>query len=166
MPFTKGLSAFVEHLNTERKEAKMQSLDTTPYDNVLKMRTLVPKKTHGECKMKMLKIRSNFARGRVVSFDNLNIHFNLDGVAEVPEFDKEVIEGEMTRRPGRYSWVDESPVVVEEPEVVAPEEPEEDEDSIDDLEKEMTAVLDEVEDQPVSEVKKSPKSKKPLKSKK
>ena len=153
----KGIGAFVEHLHNVHKETKMNNLDKNPYELVTAMRKMVPK-TQEKVEMKMLKLRSNFARGRVVSFDNLHISFNDDGLAKVPAHYKELVEAEMIRRPGRYFWeVEPEPEVVETPQV---EEAQEEIDiSVESLEEEMTSVLEQVEEQK-SEVKKPRKSKK------
>lgn len=156
----KGISAFVEHLHKVKKENKMNNLGKTPYDLINKMRKMEPK-TQEKVEMKMLKIRSNFARGRIVSFGNLNISFNEDGLGKVLATDREAVEAEMVRRPGRFFWEPEAePVqaVVEEP--VVEEVPEDIEVSVDSLEEEMTSVLEQVEEHKDSEVKKTRKSKK------
>jgi len=155
----KGIGAFVEHLHKADKEGKMNNLGKTPYDLVNAMRKMVPK-TQEKVEMTMLKIRSNFARGRVVSFGDIHISFNDDGLGKVPATDREAVEAEMVRRPGRFFWeVEPEPVKavaeVKPTEVV----PEEIEVQVESLEEEMTAVLEQVEEQ-VSEVKKPRKSKK------
>ena len=153
----KGIGAFVEHLHKVDKETKMKNIGKSPYEFVTAMRKMIPK-TQEKVEMKMLKLRSNFARGRVVSFDNLHISFNDDGLAKVPAHDRATVEAEMVRRPGRYFWeVEPEPEVVEAPKA---EEVQEDiEVSVDSLQEEITAVLEQVEEQK-SEVKKTRKSKK------
>lgn len=58
--------------------------------------------------MKMLQVRSNYARNRVVliSGAELILHFDSHGLAEMPEHKVDLLKAEMLVRPGRYSIVE------------------------------------------------------------
>jgi hypothetical protein len=110
---------------------------------------------------KTLKLKSNSARGCTVSVDDLFIHFDENGIAEVLSSEKEKLELHMSRRPGRYSWVAESqeaaevvpeieevsPVVELENEIEAALAAQ-DEDAAEDEVEEISEVVEVVEEAP------------------
>jgi len=75
----------------------------------------------GNDQMKSLKVRSNFARDRVIVLGNgeLVLHFDGSGLATFPEHLLPLLQAEMRSRPGRYR-LEEIPVPSPEPKVVAP----------------------------------------------
>ena len=101
----------------------------------------------------MLQLKSNFARDRTVSIGDFHIPFNSKGEASVPSHYKEAVDLEMSRRPGRYQWVSDQPIVSPEIEVISP--PEQVEETFS-LEQEIEEVL-ELEEAPEADVKPEPK---------
>lgn len=107
---------------------------------------------------RMLKLKSNYARNRTVSVGDFYLLFNSDGEAEVPEHYRDVLEIEMSRRPGRYQWVQCESSVSVEPAQQEPE-PEIEETSFS-LEKEIEEILETEEAPIVTPTKPKPKPKK------
>lgn len=108
--------------------------------------------------VRMLKLKSNYARNRTVSVGDFYLLFNGDGETEVPEHYRDGLELEMSRRPGRYRWVTDEPTVSAEPTVVP--EPEVVEEPSFSLEKEIEEVL-ETEETPLEAVETSKPKPKP-----
>lgn len=65
--------------------------------------------------MSTLTIKSNYARDRVVTFGDLVLRFNGQGIAKVPSHQRSVIQAEMRVRPGRYTIVEAAPVTAPTP---------------------------------------------------
>lgn len=62
--------------------------------------------------VKKIKVKHNALREAVLTFRDLTLHFNKDGIAETEEYNKGIIEIEQMYRPGCFTFVEE--VVVEE----------------------------------------------------
>lgn len=132
------------------KSIMQQAVGTSDTDKPRRVKTLEEKK-------KMLKLRSNYARNRVVSFDSIHLPFDIDGICQVDAQLKAEIDCIMALRPGRFFWVlDEAPVIEE---VILPPPTTSEETLVQELE---AAVADLVEEETVEEEltpkKKTPKS--------
>lgn len=132
------------------KSIMQQAVGTSDTDKPRRVKTLEEKK-------KMLKLRSNYARNRVVSFDSIHLSFDIDGICQVDAQLKAEIDRMMALRPGRFFWVlDETPVAEE---VILPPPTTSEETLVQELE---AAVADLVEEEKVEEEltpkKKPPKS--------
>ncbi len=60
--------------------------------------------------MKSLRVRSNFARNRVVMLGDLVLRFDSTGHATMPEHQLSILKSEMRVRPGRYHILQEEVV--------------------------------------------------------
>lgn len=65
-----------------------------------------------EVPMKMVKVKSNSARDKVLYIRGLCLAFNNEGIAEIPAHQEAVIRDEMRVRPGRFSIVGDTPAPV------------------------------------------------------
>jgi hypothetical protein len=64
--------------------------------------------------LKKIKVKHNAIRDAVLSFRDLVLHFNNEGIAETEEYNKPIIEIEQMYRPGCFSFVEDEVVVIEE----------------------------------------------------
>lgn len=104
----------------------------------------------GLIEMKRLTLYCNFARDKVVMFDDVVVRFDENGKGSTPEHNRSKVTKFMKQRPGRVSIVEDTSeeVVVAEPVVEAAppppeEEPKKEEESVPTSTKDLAPVVEE-----------------------